>query len=256
MENFKACSKCGERKPATSEYFVRKKDCKDGISGTCKSCKSKRDKEYQERNKESIKKQKQRYILKNKDKKAEADRKYYLENKKSILEYRRQHYLRNKEKRNNQSRMYYIKNKEKIDAWQIKYHEDNKEKISKYRRQYGIINRETYNMHGHNRRARERKLVATLTQKQWEQIKSLFGNRCAYCGKKKFLTKDHFISLTNNGEFSHNNIIPACLNCNCSKKDRSFFSWYPTFKHYSKQREQNILKYLGYTNGIQQLSLI
>lgn len=32
------CHRCGRRKPRTREYFVVSKECRDGLSGTCKEC--------------------------------------------------------------------------------------------------------------------------------------------------------------------------------------------------------------------------
>ena len=106
------------------------------------------------------------------------------------------------------------------------------------------------------RRARVKELPSTLTLGQWNTIKIAFDNRCCYCGKVKPLAQEHFIAVANKGEYSHNNIVPACKSCNSSKRDKDFFEWYSKFKFYSKTREQKILKYLGYKNNIQQLSFI
>ena len=47
----KKCTKCGEEKPATLEYFHRKTKTKDGLQYSCKQC----NKAYNEANKESLK---------------------------------------------------------------------------------------------------------------------------------------------------------------------------------------------------------
>jgi 5-methylcytosine-specific restriction endonuclease McrA len=60
-----------------------------------------------------------------------------------------------------------------------------------------------------------------ITAEQWNEIKSLFGNRCAYCGKSAALTMDHVVPVTKGGEHGPTNIIPACLPCNSSKGARS-----------------------------------
>ena len=54
------------------------------------------------------------------------------------------------------------------------------------------------------------------------------------------------MALTSLGEYTINNIIPACRGCNGSKNDKVFSEWYPKYKHYSKKREVFILKYLKY----------
>jgi hypothetical protein len=70
--------------------------------------------------------------------------------------------------------------------------------------------------------------------------------KCKQCGKEEKLTQDHFKALSNNGEYTKNNIIPACINCNSSKNDADFFAWYPKQSFYSKKQELKILKYLNY----------
>jgi 5-methylcytosine-specific restriction endonuclease McrA len=72
-----------------------------------------------------------------------------------------------------------------------------------------------------NARYRARKKGAArsdLTAKQWEEIKSAYGHRCVYCGKKfKRLTKDHIIPLSRGGDHTVSNIVPACMSCNRKK---------------------------------------
>ena len=69
------------------------------------------------------------------------------------------------------------------------------------------------------------------------------------------LHQEHFIPLSKGGEYTHNNIIPACKSCNSSKQDTDFFEWYPTYEEYNEEREQFILEYLGYIEDTQQLTL-
>ena len=42
----KKCSKCGEIKPFTSEYFVVRKEARSGLRGTCKDCVNEKGKKY------------------------------------------------------------------------------------------------------------------------------------------------------------------------------------------------------------------
>ena len=39
-EKTKICTKCGEEKPLTPEFWVKNKGCPDGFAGYCKACKS------------------------------------------------------------------------------------------------------------------------------------------------------------------------------------------------------------------------
>ena len=44
--NLRTCSRCGDKKPATAEYFYRDKTSKDGLVKGCKACVSKYAKKY------------------------------------------------------------------------------------------------------------------------------------------------------------------------------------------------------------------
>lgn len=106
-----------------------------------------------------------------------------------------------------------------------------------------------------NKRITPKELILTI--KQWEECEKAFVYKCAYCGKKRKLTQDHFIPLSKGGEYSLNNIVPVCLSCNSSKLDNDFFEWYPKQPFYSELRERRILKYLNYNKKLyQQLSIL
>jgi hypothetical protein len=112
------------------------------------------------------------------------------------------------------------------------------------------------------REARKKQLPRTLTKSQWEECKNHFRDdkkilHCAYCDKIiRHASLEHFIPLSHGGWLVKNNVLPICINCNSSKNDRDFFDWYPKKPFYSPQREQKILDYLGYKDGVQQLSII
>lgn len=155
------------------------------------------------------------------------------------------------------------KNKERIKSHTIKrdsrylhYQEEYRKAHKDYFKKYFRTHKDKMNIYLSKRMAMKKKLQASLTFEQWENAKEYFLNKCAYCGKEKPLAQEHFIPVSKGGEYSHNNIVPACKTCNSSKRDHDFFKWYPNFKYYSKPREREILNYLGYKKGIQQLSLL
>lgn len=135
------------------------------------------------------------------------------------------------------------RNKEKVNIRVRRYLKTDKGKKANYRRVRSY-------------ESRKLKLVYTLTDEQWLLIRECFGNRCAYCGRKLPLEQEHFIALTKGGEYTINNIIPACKSCNSSKGNKDFFVWYPSQSFYSKNRQQKILKYLNYKGKVQQTKLI
>jgi 5-methylcytosine-specific restriction endonuclease McrA len=83
-----------------------------------------------------------------------------------------------------------------------------------------------------NQRAKKLGLPGRITVAQWEEVKSLYGNRCAYCGLTSLkLCVDHIwpLALASKGlevsEFATNdmdNLVPTCTYCNQAKNDRPF----------------------------------
>ena len=272
MGEMKRCSKCGEEHPATLEYFSkqsRNKTC--GLNPRCKICSNVDQKSFRDNNHDAVSKYRKRYFQenrctilaknkkwadKNKVNRSLYNKKWREENKERVTINLKRYYQENKEEVKKNASEYRKNNSEKIIQWRKIYYEDNKERILIANTIYHKDNRERYAIIRERRRSRKRQLPSTLISEQWNKCKLHFDNGCAYCGKKLPLSQDHFIPIVDGGEYTHNNIIPACRSCNSSKGAKSFFTWYPTFKHYSKSREAKILKYLGYSKGIQQLSLM
>lgn len=280
----KICSRC--KRELTTDKFSKHKRTHDGLNCYCKECKSKISKIFRESNKEKINEGKRkyygnntqkvkdsnkRYIETHTDKVKEGQRKYRENNKKEILEGQRKYREENVEKIKEGNREYRENNKEKrtiaLKKWREEnldkvkenlkqYYEKNKEIILKYQSKYARENLEKYRIRSQKRKALKRTLPCTLTIIQWKAIKLHFNNTCAYCGRELPLAQEHFIALSKGGEYSHNNIIPACQSCNSSKHNADFFTWYPQYKYYSKKREKFIISFLNYKNNIQQLSIL
>jgi hypothetical protein len=111
---------------------------------------------------------------------------------------------------------------------------------------YRAKNSEKFNMYRHKRRSQKESLAQDYNMSLWEECKIYFKCKCAYCGSNENLSQEHFVPVSKNGEYTKNNIIPACGSCNSSKCGRDFFEWYPKQPFYSKKRERKILKYLNY----------
>jgi len=153
-------------------------------------------------------------------------------------------------------KQYRQENKEIIAERMKQYQQDNKERIAEKDKRYYQENPEKRALYKQRREARKRQLDSTLTFEQWEQIKQDFNHECAYCGKENKLEQEHFLPLSKGGEYTHNNIVPACRSCNGSKGDKLFHEWYPSYEHYSKAREKHLLQHLGYNDNKQQLSIL
>ena len=213
----KICSTCKRELPL--EKFNKKNDTKDGYTYLCKDCIKIKTKKYREKNKEKLQK--------------------YREENREVLRQR--------------SKKQYEKNKKVLNKKRTENRHKKKEEYNEYMRIYR-----------HKTKAIKNQLENALTIKQWEKIKKAFDYKCAYCGKTEKehleqcgqqLHQEHFMALTNGGEYTHNNIIAACKNCNSSKNNRDFFEWYPKYEHYSKEREEKILKFFHYNGDKQQLTI-
>ena len=261
METIKICSKCGKELPATSEYFHNRKDSKDGLRTECKTCKANRakqhytqdkvsilskNKEYRDNHKEQSLAAQRNWVLKNKEKFTATCNRYYKNNQTTLDEINKLWVKNNKSARVKHTKKYYENNKAMLcEKGKIRYQNYGPE-YAQHKKEYRQGHPELCCMHSQRRRARRRLLPATLTVEQWEQIKKDFDGKCAYCGEELPLEQEHFIPVTKGGEYTHNNIIPACKSCNSSKGPRSFFEWYPKYKYHSKEREQIIFEYLNY----------
>lgn len=72
-----------------------------------------------------------------------------------------------------------------------------------------------------NRRARVREAEGTVTAEDWLLILEQHKHRCYYCKKIRVrMTLDHVIPLSKGGRNSPENVVPACVSCNCAKRDK------------------------------------
>ena len=82
----KRCTKCGENKPNTNEYFAFQNKSKGTLQARCKVCVNEYRKKYRENNKDKIKEYKKEYYENNKDKIKESRKEYRENNKDKIRE--------------------------------------------------------------------------------------------------------------------------------------------------------------------------
>ena len=225
----KKCSKCGIIKELNQ--FHKDKNSKDGYKVWCKECRQKETKKYREKNKDKLSKSKKEWYqstklnanlrneiqLKIKNKKCSKCNKI-----KPILDFRNRanggFYSVCRECENIRNKEYKINNPTKINELRV--------------------------IHENRRRYKKNNLAKNFTQKEWNECKKFFNNKCAYCGKEmKNLTQDHFIPLSSEGEYTKYNIIPCCRSCNSSKHDKNFYEWYINYPFYSKSRIEKIEEY-------------
>lgn len=76
---------------------------------------------------------------------------------------------------------------------------------------------------------RIKELPNTFTDEQWQEARSFFSERCAYCNQKEnflnALTEDHLVPVVHGGPRTVMNIVPACKRCNSSKGTKQAPEW-------------------------------
>lgn len=254
----KVCSKCGEELPMTSEYF--RVTNKFIFRCECRKCEKEYTSRYRLTHKvasvkkcsQGIKKCKECGIELNTDNcyKNNGGKYFYTLCKKCS---NAKNNKKLKERYNSD-----IEFKEKVKQNALNYYNSmgyNERKLMISKRKKTEAFKINHVKSKQMRRARESKLAYTFSISEWEYCKMKFDNKCAYCGRESPLHQEHFIALSKSGEYTHNNILPACRSCNASKNNKDFFEWYPKYRHYSKKREKFILEYLNYKNNKQQLAL-
>lgn len=261
MNKTKICIVCKKEFPLTNEHFAPEKQNKDGFNGKCRKCLKEHRKQHYQKNKERYSENAKEYYQKNAEAIKKNAAKYRKENPDYMKNWREENKLHIVE----YDKRYKKENKDRVIRWWKDWYYANKEYALRYNAKKRKLNPEPHRIREQQRRARKKKLPYTLNENQWQQIKNDFNNECAYCGMTEDehllnfhtnLHQEHFIPLSGGGEYTHNNIIPACISCNSSKRDKDFFEWYPTYEHYNQEREKFILEYLGYTtDDTQQLSI-
>lgn len=238
----------------------------------CVICQTERDRAYRERNKEKatiyrknyfqankeeIYKQRAEYRKKHKAELASYYSEYYSNNRERVKLHKQKYRQNNKQKTAERSKQFYQENRDKLlKEYRKRYHENKVQEHERSRR-YRLLNPEIGKRGRQRYRARKLKVHAvSYTNKQLIARFSEFDNCCAYCGKNDKLTIDHFIPISKQGPDCLGNIVPACGECNSSKRDREVEVWYPQQLFYSKRRWQRILAVLGKKeNNLAQLPL-
>ena len=263
---FKICNRCNTELPMTTEYFNLKMGSKDGYKKQCRTCTKQMAKDYKIKNPNNAKE----YYKNNKETLDTNQKIYYLNHRekylKSFREYSKEYYVKNinaikvyRDKWNEENPQYYKENYEKTKAKRYEYYIENREHILKVKKIYrgkedvklkeSESQKERYKNERHrtirnilNQKRRSLAIMNPLSVNEWTNVKSLFKNRCAYCGSLNKLTQDHIIPLSKGGTYTNNNIIPACGRCNSSKGNKDLKEWYTKQEFYSKEKLQSILR--------------
>lgn len=94
--------------------------------------------------------------------------------------------------------------------------------VSRYQRE---------NPHVPKRAKRKRKAliagagVFVVSSRDWLRLVRRYDGRCFYCKADGRMSMDHVIPISRGGRHSIGNLVPACVTCNSSKRNRTITEW-------------------------------
>lgn len=227
----KICTKCGETKPATTEYFHKKASSPDGLQTRCKTCYKAINQSWYEQNRERKHNAGRAWRESNKERGNEIARAWREAHPEKVAQSqkksrelhigeRRQHdreYKRllrenNPELYKRKVRAYREANKDRLADANRTWRKNNPEKARAIRRRHEALKRGAYGDH-----------TAEDIQTQYERQKG----KCYYCHQKvgDHYHVDHVVPLSRGGSNSCENLVIACAQCNQRKKDKLPHEW-------------------------------
>jgi hypothetical protein len=237
--------------PATVEYFYANTTAKCGLAKVCKECFKARASIYKKNHRARYNQLAREAHAKNPEIRRQKDRDWKNKDRKRYKEKRHQYYQENKD-------LILTKNREwfkahPLETKQIKqrYSDKNKDKKAEYRkrnRQYfNEYNRRRYRAKidivklqnqatKQRRKARQKNLPSTFTDREWQRALNYFNGCCAVCNKPMglwhTLAADHWIPISKHGASVATNIVPLCHaqrdgtgGCNNSKSNQDAALW-------------------------------
>lgn len=203
MSHSTPCSRC--KKTKNISEFYKDLRATNGLQSCCIECQKKWNKENSERL--SAKKREWRKSPEVKIRLAKASKEYAKDNPEVMAQHRKK---------------YYLANKDKVRQAFAKWAKENPERIKENKKRATQANPALYRSYSATRRARMRNAQMFLITKK--EYKKLYSTDCFYCGNSAN-SIDHVIPLSRGGSHSIGNLVPACLHCNCSKKDKTIMEW-------------------------------
>lgn len=219
----KRCTKCGEEKPATGEFFAHKTSHPERLTARCKACDAEYNRVWRQTNRARVK----TYLATNSERVAKRARAYREANRKDIAEAERAYLSVNAERKAESRRAWAKKNRERIRKNERIWRELNREYVTQKRRAYATANRIRLNAHERNRKALKRNADGNHTASDIERQYGAQKGKCYYCHKRlsEKYQVEHVVPLIRGGSNGPENIVIACASCNQSKGSKLPHEW-------------------------------
>jgi len=179
-------------------------------------------KQYRRNNKSTIATKHKQYDKTHETARTKYNQQYYQNNRVKIREQQRQNYQDTKDIRAEYDRQYRKANVDKVREQYRRYRSEHKLEYQEYMRLYNKAHPEKHVEYNRRRRAWLAGSDGNFTEEEFKLLCKAFDNKCVYCHQELPLTPDHIVPLSKGGGNSIENITPACLSCNCRKKDRTY----------------------------------
>lgn len=254
----RACSKCGETKPLTQDYFATAPTCSGGMRHVCRHCCNARAREARavwklsnpelakararRQNQRDYALNKERRLARMREKRAEEpelhrarDRHYFRKNRESKRETAKRRWAKaDKAAARAKLREWMAANPDKARAMELRRNErirsdpELREKAAKRVREWARANPGAAAAQRARRRARELGACGEYTRQHVHAILRLQGRKCYYCyNELARFDVDHFIPLSRGGSNDPDNIVVCCDSCNSSKGSKLPWEWRP-----------------------------
>lgn len=237
---FKRCCQCGNEYLPTKTFFNWSKE--RGVRQPCRICVRAKGRKDQ---------------MLHATKRREASRRYVMRHREELAARTREYREKYPEKVKASQKKYEQNHPDKIRAKHMRKNRKEKQERLTNPERLRISERERYMANpadkiaaNRRRRARKRNLPTGFSAEDWQLCLDYWHNCCAYCGQQQGLFKsmkitiDHWIPIAagevDNPGDTPENILPACLSCNSSKKHSDPIEWLN--RQYGKRKAAKFLK--------------
>ena len=156
----------------------------------------------------------------------ERNRAFVATNREAERARQARHYAANRESIDARSAAWGRSNPDRRREISRSFNRRNRDRRNEESRRYSALNRSAYAAASSRRRARVAAAdVRVVTDRDWRRLCSRWDHRCAYCGIRAVLTRDHVVPIARGGRHSIGNLLPACQPCNSQKNRRLLIEW-------------------------------